>query len=421
MFSKKLKQLITFASLLFAGQVMANVCDTPATVQYSADDQQVTIGSQAPLKQVTLQFMHGGEVTITDAAALTGPNVTLRGQGEHAGKRITGVWLDNGCAAKAPQQKMASDFLLEELTDQNSLDAFIAQSQADFSLLKNNDQVQASKVQNTVYEGQKHSGSYHYNNNCYTPPTVNISGIEKVEGTSDGYNTYEFTISLSSPVNNYYYPVYVDYATYDGGYDISTDVAARAGSDYQYKSGQVKFSYGEQYKTVYVQVREDAEVEVDEYFTVKLTRVCNAYIGQRRGVGTIINDDASCPADLMVGLLEDQEVQRELDASVTMNFTIALSEAITTELCVVSVSYAFQDGAPGTGNSPALLGDDYQVSGGTVEFSLNASEQEIPVTILSGDFNDPRSAFTITLTNVNGAEITAGGEDAVGVIKKVEF
>ena len=136
-----MKRLIKYTllslSLVVSGQVLANICANPAQVQYSSNDLEVTITSNSPLNNVTLQFMSGGEQVVNNFAKTednnflldgnTGKNIeselaledgikeniessmTFRGEGEHLGKRISAVWIDNGCPAPF-KQKTSGEF-----------------------------------------------------------------------------------------------------------------------------------------------------------------------------------------------------------------------------------------------------------------------------------------------------------------------
>ncbi|MFM9963715.1 MAG: beta strand repeat-containing protein [Planctomycetaceae bacterium] len=112
-------------------------------------------------------------------------------------------------------------------------------------------------------------------------PTLRIGDASVMEGNS-GQRSLSFTITLSS---TYFLPVTVFVAT--------QDVSASAGSDYVAlaASQTVTFLPGETSKTVAVTVTGDANLEVDETFSVVLSNASGALIVDGIGTGTIINDD----------------------------------------------------------------------------------------------------------------------------------
>lgn len=110
---------------------------------------------------------------------------------------------------------------------------------------------------------------------------ITISDVTGPEGNS-GTTPFAFTVTLSAPSPNV---VTVDYATADG-------TATLADNDYIAASGTLTFNFGEQVKTITVQVVGDATFEADETFVVNLTNPSGgAVIADNQGVGTILNDD----------------------------------------------------------------------------------------------------------------------------------
>ena len=78
-------------------------------------------------------------------------------------------------------------------------------------------------------------------------------------------------------------PVMVAYATADG--------TATAGEDYTAASGRLTFAPGETEQTILVAVLDDAKDEGEERFTLRLSDVSGAVLGDAEAVGTIANHD----------------------------------------------------------------------------------------------------------------------------------
>jgi hypothetical protein len=113
-------------------------------------------------------------------------------------------------------------------------------------------------------------------------PALLINDVEITEGDSGTKNlTFTVTLSKASGQN-----ITVNYATADG--------IARSTSDYVAKNGTLTFAPGSALtRTISVAIRGDLLVENDETFYVFLSGATNASIGKARGVGTILDDDAS--------------------------------------------------------------------------------------------------------------------------------
>lgn len=116
-----------------------------------------------------------------------------------------------------------------------------------------------------------------------TPPLVSITDVTVTEGNS-GTNNASFRVGLSAPNG---LAVVVRYTTSNG--------TARAGSDYNTRSGTITFSPGTPVltQTLNIQIRGDTLAESNEIFFVNLTSATNAVLAKAQGVGTIVNDESS--------------------------------------------------------------------------------------------------------------------------------
>ena len=107
-------------------------------------------------------------------------------------------------------------------------------------------------------------------------PVLSMADVTVAESAG----TAELTASLSGPSGK---TVSVDYATSDG--------TAVAGSDYEAVSGSLMFAPGETEKTISVRVIDDAEIESEESFTVRLSGESNVSLAGASALVTIEDDD----------------------------------------------------------------------------------------------------------------------------------
>ncbi len=115
-------------------------------------------------------------------------------------------------------------------------------------------------------------------------PTLSINDVSAAEGNA-GTTTFTFTVSLSQPAQAG--GVTFDIATADG-------TATTANNDYVAKSlTSQTIPAGQQTYTFDVTVNGDTTVEPDETFTVNVTNVSGANLGDGVGQGTIQNDDTA--------------------------------------------------------------------------------------------------------------------------------
>ncbi len=111
-------------------------------------------------------------------------------------------------------------------------------------------------------------------------PLVRIADVPVGEGNAGSANaSFAVTLSASSPQ-----AVVVPFQTSDG--------TATAGSDYTPASGTVTFPPGTTSRTATVAVLGDTVNEPNERFYVNLGPAVDAFIGDRSGIGTIVDDDA---------------------------------------------------------------------------------------------------------------------------------
>ncbi len=221
-------------------------------------------------------------------------------------------------------------------------------------------------------------------------PSVSVADTTVAEGNS-GTSNASFTVTLSKASTK---PVTVTYTTSNG--------TATAGQDYVAGSGTVTFAAGVTSQTVTVGVLGDATVEPNETFTVTLSNASGATVSRATATATITNDDvAVTPPTVSIGNASKAEGN---SGTSNISFTVTLSKASTTP---VTVNYA-------TSNGTATAGQDYTAGSGTITFAAGETAKTVSVAI-SGDATvESDETFTVTLSNANGATISAAS--AVGTI-----
>ena len=121
-------------------------------------------------------------------------------------------------------------------------------------------------------------------------PVASVGNASIVEGNV-GTKVLNFpvTLSIAAPVGG----VTVIYSTVNG--------TASAGSDYvAVVAGSVNIPAGSLTGNLPVTINGDTTVELDETFTVSISNVTNATLGNSSATGTIINDDAVVPPQAVV-------------------------------------------------------------------------------------------------------------------------
>ncbi|OGT58813.1 MAG: hypothetical protein A3E01_00575 [Gammaproteobacteria bacterium RIFCSPHIGHO2_12_FULL_63_22] len=111
---------------------------------------------------------------------------------------------------------------------------------------------------------------------------LSIADVSVTEGNS-GVSTATFVVRLSSPMPN---PISFDIATIAG--------TATAGSDYVARSQLGRYMDAGRTRLVFeVNINGDTGVEPNETFTVAITNVSGATLGDGSAIGTILNDDVA--------------------------------------------------------------------------------------------------------------------------------
>ncbi|UMP06227.1 Calx-beta domain-containing protein [Amycolatopsis sp. EV170708-02-1] len=130
-----------------------------------------------------------------------------------------------------------------------------------------------------------------------TAPVANVSGVSQAEGTSTGYTTLLFTVSLAdggcAPQGS------VEYRTIEGnGSPVDPAFVAKESVDYLPRAGTLTWSGRADTQTVAVKVRADSFAESDEMFSLRLYGEKGVRIGHSVGVAWVADDDAVKTAPL---------------------------------------------------------------------------------------------------------------------------
>jgi len=200
-------------------------------------------------------------------------------------------------------------------------------------------------------------------------PALSIDDVSVDEAAGSAV----FTVSLSEASTGV---ETVDFA--------SADISALAGADYTAVSGQLSFTLGETSQTITVPILEDADIEVDETFTVTLSNAGGATLADDTGIGTISDNDTPSLS------IDDVTVD---EAAGTAVFTVTRAGDTGP---TVTVDYISADVS-------AVAGADYTAVLGPLTFLAGETSQTITVPILEDAFIEPAETFTVTLGNVVGA------------------
>lgn len=207
-------------------------------------------------------------------------------------------------------------------------------------------------------------------------PALTINDVSQSEGNS-GTSVFQFTVSLSAPAPA---TVTFDIATQDG-------TATTANSDYVARSlsGQTILAGATTY-TFDVTVNGDAVVEPNETFSVNVTNVSGATIGDGQGTGTIQNDDSP-----ILSITPAVSVAEGNSGTTNATFTVSLSPAINQ---TVTVDYA-------TANGTATANGDYQTTSGTLTFNPLETSKPISVPVNGDTLVELNETFTLSLSNAS--------------------
>ena len=209
-------------------------------------------------------------------------------------------------------------------------------------------------------------------------PSISINDVSVTEGNS-GTVVALFTVRLSAPSAQ---PIAVNYAT--------ADHSAVSPSDYMASSGTLTFAPGVTSQVISVTINGDIALEENESFFVSLSGATNAKIIDSRGLGTIVNDDAS---PLLA--INDVSVTEGNSGTVVAFFTVRLSAPSAQP---ITVNYA-------TANNTAVSPSDYVASSATLTFAPGDVSKIISVSINGDIAFEHNETFFVNLSASTNATI----------------
>ncbi len=201
-------------------------------------------------------------------------------------------------------------------------------------------------------------------------PALSISDTTVVEGS-----TAEFIVTLSPTSSQ---TVTVDHTTVMGSANPD---------DYSGQSNTLIFAPHATSRTIRVPTTDDNVFEGSENFTVKLSDPSGATLTDDVGIGTI-TDNEPFPM-LSIGDAE------EVEEGETASFEVTLSPASAR---TVTVDYR-------TAGGTAVEGTDYESASGPLTFDAGTTRQTVEVQTIEDSDDEPNEAFTVRLTNPNGATL----------------
>ncbi len=215
---------------------------------------------------------------------------------------------------------------------------------------------------------------------------ITIDSPTVVEGDT-GSRNMTFTVSLSTANSR---QVTVPY-----GANPALSTATR-GTDYRTTetidtSQELLFAPGETSKTITVEVLGDRTDEPDETVVVQLGTPTNANLelANRRGTGTITDDDLAWLRTGPVSVAEGDS------GSTNLNFTITLSDPAGEQ---ITVAYA------DTGRGTATSGTDYTaLAAGTMTIAQGATTGTIAVEVLGDGVTERDETIELALSNPTNA------------------
>ncbi|NEP78268.1 MAG: hypothetical protein F6K39_08775 [Okeania sp. SIO3B3] len=218
-------------------------------------------------------------------------------------------------------------------------------------------------------------------------PNISVSDAKIVEGNG-GRKNLKFQVTLDTKPEE---TVRVNYAT--------GNQTAKANQDYKTTKGTLTFKPGQTRKTITIPVLGDGKIEGDETFQLNLSKPRNAKIKDRRGIGTIRDNDFPTVS------IKDAEITEGDDGEKQLKFDVTLNTKVNKR---VEVSYATADGT-------AKKGSDYEQTQGKLVFRPNQKKKTVTVPIL-GDFSqEDNENFIVNLRKPKNAKL--GDKRAIGKIK----
>ena len=221
------------------------------------------------------------------------------------------------------------------------------------------------------------------------PPAL---GFEDDAEATEG-SAVTFTVTLS-PVSGR--EVTVEWAT-----SVETGDTATAGTDFTaVPATTLTFMPGDTTQTVTVQTTADTNGEADETFTVTLSSLSNATLGDAMATATIVNDDSAT-----LGVADATATEGD-----DLTFMVTLLPASTQ---TVTVNWA---ASAETGDTATAGTDFTAVAATTLTFMPGETEKTVTVQTTHDTVDEDNETFTVTLSNPSSDAMLATDPTATGTI-----
>ena len=233
-------------------------------------------------------------------------------------------------------------------------------------------------------------------------PSLSVADAEATEGENA---TLDFVVKLDGVPGEA--DVTVAYRT--------KDVTAEAGSDYTETRGTLRFARGEgEYeKTVPVRIRDDAEEDDGETFTLLLSNVSGAGVANDdyEAVGTIRNDDAQ-ESESESEPDPPREPESEPPPPPPPPPRVSVADARVREAAGATLDFEVTLSAPAPGpvtvdyrtvDASAKAGADYAARQGTLTFRAGETMKTVSVTVLDDAHDEGEEKMGLVLYRAAGA------------------
>ena len=232
-------------------------------------------------------------------------------------------------------------------------------------------------------------------------PSLSVADAEATEGEDA---TLDFVVKLDGNSGS---EVTVDYRTRDG--------TAEAGTDYTETRGRLTFDPGEYEKTVPVRIRDDAEEDDGETFTLLLSNVSGAGVANDdyEAVGTIRNDDAQeSESESEPDPPREPESEPDPPPPPPPPPRVSVADARVREAAGATLDFEVTLSAPAPGpvtvdyrtvDASAKAGADYAARQGTLTFSAGETLKTVSVTVLDDAHDEGEEKMGLVLYRAAGA------------------
>ena len=171
---------------------------------------------------------------------------------------------------------------------------------------------------------------------------------------------------------------------------------ATSGADFKARAGKVYFKAGQTTRYAKIPIKPDYAVEGPETFSVTLSGVVGATVGDGTGTVTIADEEGGSPAAVSVGSATVAEGDSGSSRYVWVPVTLSTPPGIP-----VSVNYT-------TSGGTATVGVDYLGHTGTLNLGPKSTSGFVLVYLIGDTVPEGNETFNVTLSSPVGATIGVG-------------